>query len=199
MIARLALLPLLLIGCNETLSFEEDFDSGPADVAAEASGCVQNGCPLETLRCDPSTGRCEECVLDGDCPFPLTRCEPTTHKCYGCLEEGDCPPATTCVLSVRRCIRTCVTRDQCPPGHWCDTARSLCVSCASSSQCFDPRRRVCHGGTGRCEECARDSDCPSTNPRCDPATLRCYVCLGHSDCAAPRLCDPSRHICITPT
>jgi hypothetical protein len=193
----------LLCGCDATLSFEEGFDAAtdaPVEVEVEvdAGGCETSGCPLESLHCDPATGRCEECVVDADCPFPqFTRCG-SDHKCWGCLEEYDCYEGFTCITSVRRCAFSCTTKEQCRPGSLCDTTRSICISCLSNANCFDPGRRHCQTATGRCEECLADKDCPSTRPRCNPATFRCGACLTTADCIAPKLCDPSRHICVTP-
>lgn len=195
----------LLCGCNATLSFEEGvvddagFDAPPeveVEVAVDSGGCVTAGCPLGTLQCDTATGRCEECVLDADCPFPFTRC--ADHKCWGCLDEDDCPGGFTCITSARRCAFSCVTKDQCRLGSICDTTRSICISCTSNANCFDPGRRHCNTVMGRCEQCLADRDCPPTHPKCDPAMARCSGCLSSSDCVAPKVCDPWRHTCVTP-
>jgi hypothetical protein len=192
----------LMCGCDATLSFEEGFDAATdTDASPDVdvdSGCATTGCPLDTLHCDTTTGRCEECVVDGDCPGFVPRCDPVDHKCWGCLEDDDCFSGFTCIKSVRRCARSCYTKEHCTPGTVCDTVRSICIQCMTNATCFDPARRHCQTATGRCEQCIADKDCWPTHPHCDPATFRCVACVSTSDCVAPKLCDPSRHTCVTP-
>src|SRR5262249_43705729 len=108
-----------------------------------------------------------------DCGDLDYTCEPTTHKCvHKC---GFCPFPTRC-----------------------DKDRGICVSCFSSSECFDDDRRTCEIASGRCVQCTSEAQCTSGDERrCDPVTSRCVRCLSAADCPGDKpFCDPFKHECL---
>jgi hypothetical protein len=196
-----------LLGCNATLAFEQGTDTGidagadTAVVEETSTGCGQTGCPFETLHCDTATGECVECIADEDCPYQLPRCDKFTHRCFECLEAGDCLADRECVVAARRCVRSCTTKEECisPMAPTCDTFRGICIGCVSPASCPDPARRNCLLNTGQCVQCGTDKQCPFPDrPHCDNATWRCVACVTSEDCPAPKVCEPSRHVCMSP-
>ncbi len=91
-LAILAIVGVLLLGtsaCAET---------GPTSVGDLCKGDMD--CPV-TMRCDPATQRCVECLEDEDCPAPW-RCDRAPAICVECLEDQDCLHGSRCVE--KKCV-----------------------------------------------------------------------------------------------
>lgn len=184
-------------GCNQVYDFEDPVDGG-GETAPQ--GCVATGCPLSTLHCDTGTGRCEECLQDGDCAAPHRRCDTARHLCFECLElTDDCGAGRICVVESGRCVHTCPAGLPCAGNEHCDLVRGICVRCTTPADCAsDPDRRVCDPDTGACVGCLSDKSCTmAPRLRCDLAEERCVECVRAADCPPTLpICDPSQHRCV---
>jgi hypothetical protein len=196
---------LALAGCDETFAFTDplDDDAGALDAAAEVvveasvPTCVANGCP-STLRCNTTTGSCDECQSSGDCAFPYAWCDPSLHQCFECLTDADCHGFESCVTKVHKCVPRCSPgTGMCPAGGFCDPTTLLCTYCRTDAQCKDPQHTQCERDVFNCFECTADNQCPMTHPHCDLASFRCVMCVRSSDCPALHpFCEPGHHVCI---
>jgi hypothetical protein len=102
----------------------------------------------------------------------------------------------------------------------CDTAKGVCVACASDADCLglkcDPVAHVCHdcvsnancgGSKPICEAtthdctatCTTDADCKAAGapPHCDATIGHCFDCLVPQDCSGPyKTCELATHSCV---
>lgn len=127
----------------------------------------------------PSAGRCVACETASHCTNPAQpRCDPTTNTCVSCRTNSDCSGSTPiCDASTHTC-RPC--NPSASPTDCTDTSAPICATTGPS--------------TGRCVQCARDTDCPMGT--CDTASSRCTGCQSNADCGgdAP-ICDLSTRRC----
>jgi len=55
--------------------------------------------------CEPKTGRCIECLTDGDCAPGHPRCDLVLGRCVRCLASSDCPSAqSVCDPDTETCV-----------------------------------------------------------------------------------------------
>jgi hypothetical protein len=121
--------------------------SGGAPVCSVSHVCVScalvdAGCPTATPACEADSGRCVECLGDGDCVRDATKSFCQAGVCVGCAGAGAsacagrnpakpvCMPGGTCV--------ECATSDDCKAAAAkpiCDTSVNVCVACTSDAQC----------------------------------------------------------------
>ena len=120
--------------------------SGSAPVCSVSHVCVScalvdAGCPTATPACEADSGRCVECLGDGDCVRDATKSFCRAGLCVGCAGAGAsacagrnsakpvCMPGGACV--------ECATSDDCKAAvkPICDTSVNVCVACTSDAQC----------------------------------------------------------------
>jgi hypothetical protein len=93
------------------------------------------------------------------------------------LPEADCT-----------CPRGCMADADCSD-QVCDPGRFTCDQCMSRSECH--LGEICQ--LNKCVPgCSVDSDCPSTEPKCnvqDAGTSLCVQCLATSDCTGGKTCQ----------
>jgi len=154
-------LALLACGCRGSVSCPtgQRFD--------ESGECVATStCPAGR---DPDTGAClrvedsgvqqppdggsRDAELDGDggCACEPLMCD-AAGGCVECLQDSDCPSET----------------NACQAG--------VCSPCASSMDCTAPELDVCDPASGRCGQCALQTeavDCAAAGVACDPVDLTC--------------------------
>ncbi|HVT08813.1 MAG TPA: hypothetical protein VHO67_15250 [Polyangia bacterium] len=212
--AALVLLAALgAAGCRVNLTFDPPdaarvSDAGRAGDAAHgpdagdaARGCAtDHDCPLSTLHCDPLSGQCLACVLDGDCGSASRPvCDAALHICVQCGADQDCGGGAAgwrCVKTTRSCVRTCASGADCAPaGNWCD--EGVCAQCDDDHECTGARAH-CDTATRQCAGCVADAQCTTAAaPHCDRTSGQCVGCLTTADCASG-VCDPSTWTCKTP-
>jgi hypothetical protein len=132
--------------------------------ACVSCAAVDAGCPAATPACEAESGRCVECLGDGDCVRDATKSFCRARLCVGCAAAGAsacaarnpakpvCAPGGTCA--------ECTTSDDCKAAAKpiCDTPANACVACTSDTQCS---AKV--GGPGVCMfqqdgHCATDAE-----------------------------------------
>ncbi len=69
-----------------------------------------------------------------------------------------------------------------------DAALGTLKPCTSDSDCAGER---CNLATDECVQCLTGSDCPPSDPICDPQANTCGACRQDSDCSASLACLPS--------
>jgi hypothetical protein len=143
--------------------------SGGAPICSSSYTCVScaavdAGCPAATPACETDSGRCLECMADGDCLRDASKSFCQAGACVGCAGAGDSAcagrnPAKPVCMSGGTCAE-CVTSDDCAATAKpiCDTTANLCVACSRDDQC---QAKV--GGPGVClfqqnGRCAADSE-----------------------------------------
>jgi hypothetical protein len=142
---------------------------GGAPICSSSYTCVScaavdAGCPSATPACEADSGRCLECLVDGDCLRDASKSFCRAGTCVGCAAAGDsacagrnpakpvCMPGGTCA--------ECATSDDCSvtAKPICDTTANVCVACSRDDQC-----QVKVGGPGVClfqqdGRCATDAE-----------------------------------------
>jgi hypothetical protein len=143
--------------------------NGGAPICSLSHACVScavvdAGCPAATPACEADSGRCLECLGDGDCVRDATKSFCQAGLCVGCTAAGAsacavrnlaqpvCLPGGTCA--------ECATSDDCKAAAKpiCDTSANVCVACTSDVQCSGAV-----GGPGVCMfqqdgHCATDAE-----------------------------------------
>jgi hypothetical protein len=165
--------------------------------------CLEGGCPLPSLHCDVSSGQCFPCLMDMQCQNQnnsLTQCDHNAtdalkNVCVECSKDSECNSSETCIA--HQCVTQCPNHP-CPKlsASKCDTLRGICVGCSTSADCAPGE--ACNTTTGRCGECARNSDCPSFTPLCDTLNNSCVGCLTSADCEGGDVCEPQSQSCVHP-
>jgi hypothetical protein len=187
------LLLALAASCNERFEFDVP------DAAAAVACSAELACPLDELQCELASGRCVECVEDGDCErFGLARCDAALHRCVDCGLDSDCPAGERCEPLGHRCVLSCDEDVECgDPAFACDSGRGLCQECANDEECEQsPRGGRCLPGGSTCVECRSESDCPDRH--CDVVSGRCVECRDTADCAPGLVCEPGPWHCEPP-
>lgn len=161
----------------------EDGTSCGEDQVCKAGECVaQSACTpacTGSRKCDVSSGKCVECLADGDCAGSSKgkRCHRTKRTCVECVSAADCA-AGTC------------------------TSASVCGECAKNADCLgNAKGEVCSSTTHTCGGCTGDADCAGSlsGPRCNQG--RCVECVGPADCPFSKPgCNENRcGTCFLPT
>lgn len=168
------------------------------DAPDVAGGCTNDqDCPLKALHCDPVSGQCLACVVDGNCLSPShPRCDAALHICVQCGTDQDCAAGSRCIATTRSCVRTCATGTDCAPAsNRCDDG--LCAQCDDDQGCTGARN-FCDPATRQCTSCVADAQCVTPAvPICDRTSGQCVGCLTTADCATG-ICDPTDWTCKTP-
>ncbi|MHB8418746.1 MAG: hypothetical protein ACYDCL_11765 [Myxococcales bacterium] len=136
-----------------------------------------------------------QCTKSCDCTSPAKpacvsgNCGPRPAD-GGCVRNNDCPCGEGCLVG--QCKPTCTTNSQCQnPTPVCYTQQQFCGPCTQSSQC--PSGQSCITGTGAgcqstpdggcsAQHCCNDTDCPVSEPQCNPSTGVCGPCTSSSTC-----------------
>jgi len=86
--------------------------------------CREDGhCPAP-LRC-LAGGQClqaEPCAGDDGCPARAPRCQPETGRCHQCLDDGDCAAAEQCLYGACVFHGACAADADCPGAGVCGTS-----------------------------------------------------------------------------
>ena len=171
---------LILIVWNlshNSLPQGSDLSCGPGGTCPSGFRCASGIC-LATGSCRSNndctggdlciSGQCQECGSDDQCPIGST-C--TNGRCgvLTCQREEDCPNGFFCdndtsaqdtnILSLCRPV-TCQNNADCLSGQACQNGICMTLGTICTTD------RDCRGGTlrcmnGRCQQCQRNSDCPS--------------------------------------
>ena len=140
---------------------------GGAPICSASHTCVScalvdAGCPAATPACEVDSGRCVECLGNGDCVRDPTQSFCQKGTCVGCAGAGDSAcaarnPAKPVCMPGGACAE-CATSDDCtvPAKPFCDA--NVCVACTSDDQC-----QAKAGGPGVClfqqdGHCATDDE-----------------------------------------
>lgn len=161
--SRVAAVFAMALGCSEPLSVPAD--ASRDDLAAidrepppiPSIPCASAGeCPPGSPVCEPTRGRCQECVTTRHCGNAFTcvrgRCVPRT----ACSEDAQCATGA-CARDLGVCVEC--TDDRPCGGVAC--AGYVCVGavpCASSATC-EPYGLVCPPGGGSCRGCNDSGSC----------------------------------------
>ncbi|MCA3014110.1 MAG: hypothetical protein INH41_17145, partial [Myxococcaceae bacterium] len=104
-------------------------DAGDTD--AGAGGCSSDPeCFGVQGRCDVTSGRCVECLVDGHCPSAIPKCDVVRRECVECLSNVDCAnPRPTCRA---RACDDCNALGECGPGQTCELLFGDCAALPDS-------------------------------------------------------------------
>ncbi|MGZ3423016.1 MAG: hypothetical protein ACXVEE_34460 [Polyangiales bacterium] len=147
-----------------------------ADGSWEKSCAGKNGCNLQQVETDATTGKTR---LFGTCQG-------------GCISDADCPAGGLCDPGSRECMRACTVDDDCrktwpgAPANWrCDVARGACAfvytkklgdPCTTTDECICSIAAGAAAGT--CVTKCRDGDDCGAGFTCDalvPASTFTFV------------------------
>lgn len=183
---------------------------------------LDRDCGDPSLKCNPNTGTCAQCVFDSQCTTIAgkPRCDPASGNCVACLQPIDCSSGHFCEQSTHLCQTGCKQNSDCnlSAGERCTGATAStpgkCVQCTADTDCGgSPSTPACDVPSGRCVGCAGDKYCNQSSPRCDPVAQLCVQCLpannaSGSDCGyqfvngGPKdphnalTCDPTSKSCV---
>lgn len=124
--------------------------------------CTDTTCIVPPLSfCQPTTGDCVECLIDGTCenpsfPFCLG------NACSQCIigrESGE----GSCDVNAARTV--CLDQG----------SRAVCVECMDDGDCSAPNS-VCNLAANVCVQCMEDADCPSAAATCSDTNV-CQTCV----------------------
>ncbi len=104
---------------------------------------IDAGCPAATSACEADSGRCVECLADGDC-----KGSPAKSFCV----------AGACVACTAVAADACAKRDPSQPA--CLSA-GTCAECASNDDCTVAVKPICDTTAHLCNRCTSDSECES--------------------------------------
>jgi Cys-rich repeat protein len=155
-----------------TSSSEAGAGGAAGSASGGAGGCKDSGqCGGENPFCDPSLGRCVQCVDKQNCASGQS-CDPGGNCVSACSGNGDCTIS---------------------PYRSCDLSFGACVECLTNTDCTSGDHAICV--TGRCRECQKDADCASHSeqPYCDLGSYECRQCLSDLNCPNGQHC--SDHEC----
>jgi len=132
--------------CVACKSVAECGDGTPlcsASHACVSCAAVDAGCSAQVPACEADSGRCVECVLDGDCNSTPGRAFCVANKCAGCSAAA---------------AGACAKHD---PGKPACLATGVCVECTGNANCATPGKPICDTAANLCKPCATDSECES--------------------------------------
>lgn len=137
--------------------------SGGTPVCSAGHACVScagvdAGCPAGVPACEVDSGRCVECVGDGECAGKAGRSFCVNRQCAPCSAAA---------------AAACAARD---PSKPVCLAGGACGECAGSADCTVARKPICDTGTGTCSACTADSQCQAKGNGAG-------VCLADGHCA----------------
>ncbi len=165
--------------------------------------CVGAGCPCTTiddcslgLRCDVSTGYCEDapaCVSTADCgageicDTAHAVCVPGTPPA-ACRTHGDCAAGEYCASDVCTPSSACTTDATCTGGFVCDF-RSTCVppgACRTTADCTGTQLCIEGACTDPSSTCQFNYECGAGRACVDNACVN--LCTAASQCASGQTC-----------
>jgi hypothetical protein len=119
---------------------------GTTPICSAAHTCVScadvdAGCASPTPACQPASGRCVECLGDGDCIASPEKSFCVAGACAGCGASA---------------ADACAKRDPSKPAC---VAAGACVECTSSAHCTVASKPICDTTAHTCTRCASDSEC----------------------------------------
>jgi len=119
---------------------------GGAPICSASHTCVScaavdAGCPAATPACEANSGRCLECLGDGDCTKDASKSFCQAGTCAGCAGAG-----------AAACVGRNPAKPVCMPG-------GLCVECATSDDCKSAAKPICDTTANACVACTRDEQC----------------------------------------
>ena len=138
------------------------------------------------------------CTSDVDCVASGQFCEKASavRRCVQCVRTSDCSAGLHCRGNECKPVAAaCATSLQCMPDKVCDTARGLCVQCASDADCIAIPGQTCVANTcvSATPTCQTSLDCNSQV--CDPTSKKCVDCIADGDCNLPGATTGPQH-CI---
>jgi len=114
-----------------------------ASHACVSCAVVDAGCPSATPACEADSGRCLECLGDGDCRRDANKSFCQSGLCVGCGGAS---------------ATACSARD---PGNPVCLPGGTCTECATSNDCKSPAKPICDTTANTCVACTRDDQCQS--------------------------------------
>ncbi len=96
----------------------------PVTLQCVATCTVANdpACGNQGRTCDPSIGKCVECLDGSDCPDETPICN---HECVECVKAADCKTPKHCWLQRHSCV-DCLIDADCATGNVC-SGKHLCI------------------------------------------------------------------------
>lgn len=143
---------------NQAGSAGEDAMGGAAGTRNPDGARCFDSDDCESRRCVTFT--CVRCAGDGDCGMNYPYCEPSRGRCQQCVNATQCPAGEVCTAETGSCAIRCVADADCAGSTRPICARSsgVCVECAQSAECTAPRPH-CEPRSGLCVECLTNADC----------------------------------------
>lgn len=153
---------------------EIEADGSPASSTVDQGPEAQCGGSCGAAQvCDPTSGRCEACIVDEHCEGQVCH----EGECVDCRADADCAAPFVCDVG----------------------GSHACVRCVDDGDCTDPDAPVCDA-ENRCAPCAVHADCEhlTDTPICGPRGT-CVQCLDDDEttraACGGRSCDPSTRAC----
>jgi hypothetical protein len=120
--------------------------SGGAPICSASHACVScaavdAGCRAATPACEADSGRCLECLGDGDCVRDASKSFCQAGTCVGCAGAG---------------ILACAGRN---PANPVCMPSGLCAECATSVDCKFAAKPICDNTANACVACKSDDEC----------------------------------------
>jgi MYXO-CTERM domain-containing protein len=142
-------------------------------------------CAMTGDVCNPDSGKCVECLTDGNCPNTMGDPRPICSAAFSCEKCTDALSATACAdfytsdpacamtdatgISMGECVQCTTTSDKActDAGQVCDGDVDLCVACTKNGDCgADSATPECHTNANpllnACGACTTDAPCTDT-------------------------------------
>jgi hypothetical protein len=158
-------------------------------VACKTNGQCDNDAGVPFCSAQNSCVACTSTVVDGGagCPAAAPQCDPSSGRCFQCIQNSDCPTAGKgfCVGN------QCVGCDSVPAGYVTSDAgaaadgASTDGGAAATGPCTGATPVCATAGNiaGQCVGCASNTDCGGSTPICGTANT-CTACTSDTQCAA---------------
>jgi len=112
-----------------------------ASHACVSCAVIDAGCPANTPACEVDSGRCMECLGDGDCVRDASQSFCKAGLCIGCAGAG---------------ALACAGRN---PGKPVCLPDGTCAECATSDDCKSYAKPICDTSVNACVACTHDDQC----------------------------------------
>jgi hypothetical protein len=138
-----------------------------ANQCVNATTCTTNSNCAYPNVCNPTTGRCVQCMVDTDCTATNAMCVANACVTPACITNADCSPFYACDATVKPAV---CKKVGCTTDRECELALDSYIAFCDPNTSGDPPVRQC------AMTCDRDTQCTATDPlgacvngRCQPS------------------------------
>jgi hypothetical protein len=157
-----------------------------ACVEAEGACCTIADCNSRNHeQCDVGSHRCA-------CADGFKQCNGQCIADSACCSSTDCGSGKVCNTASHGC--ECDANSKMCNGT-CISKTACCAATDTGSSCRDGSTSGVCSSSGRCVECAEESDCTSRNKHCDLSRNTCVNCRGPNDCPGGEFARCTNDMC----